>query len=139
MYLTPVRRDIMAATSMIHVRVNEQIKAQATETLAAMGLSVSDAVRVLLARVAAGQQLPFAIKVPNTETRAAMAEAAALQLTYRERAHLAERLLMSLEDDDEIQTAWAEEIALRITQIDSKEIQTVPSEKIMAQLRAQLA
>ncbi len=38
----------MAATTMIHVRVDEHIKAQATETLAAMGLSVSDAVRQVL-------------------------------------------------------------------------------------------
>ena len=65
----------MAATAMIHVRVDEQVKAQATETLASMGLSVSDAVRVFLMRVVAEQQLPFALKVPNTETRAAMIEA----------------------------------------------------------------
>lgn len=43
----------MATTTMVHVRVDEQIKAQATETLAAMGLSVSDAVRVFLMRVSA--------------------------------------------------------------------------------------
>jgi DNA-damage-inducible protein J len=66
---------VMAATSMVHVRVDEHIKAQATETLAAMGLSVSDAVRVFLTRVVAEQQLPFALKAPNADTRAAMAEA----------------------------------------------------------------
>jgi DNA-damage-inducible protein J len=38
-------------TTMVHVRADETIKAQATETLAAMGLSVSDAVRVFLMRV----------------------------------------------------------------------------------------
>lgn len=65
----------MAATSMVHVRVDEHIKAQATETLAAMGLSVSDAVRVFLTRVVAEQQLSFALKAPNADTRAAMAEA----------------------------------------------------------------
>ena len=75
----------MAATSMIHVRVIEQIKTLATETLAAMGLSVSDAVRVLLTRVVAEQQLPFALKVPNTETRAAMAEADAIASAHRAR------------------------------------------------------
>ncbi len=47
-------------------------KTQATETLAAMGLSVSDAVRVFLTRVVAEQQLPFALKAPNADTRAAM-------------------------------------------------------------------
>lgn len=65
----------MAATTMVHVRVDEKVKAQATETLAAMGLSVSDAVRVFLMRVVAEQQLPFELKVPNRLTRDAMAEA----------------------------------------------------------------
>ena len=65
-------------TTMVHVRVNEQVKAQASEALASMGLSVSDAVRVFLTRIAAEKQLPFALKVPNAETRAAMAEADAI-------------------------------------------------------------
>lgn len=65
----------MAATTMVHVRLDEQIKEQATETLAAMGLTLSDAVRVFLTRVVVEQQLPFALKVPNAETRAAMKEA----------------------------------------------------------------
>ena len=60
----------MAATTMVHIRLDENVKAQATETLAAMGLSVSDAVRVFLTRVAAEKQLPFALKGPNAETRA---------------------------------------------------------------------
>jgi DNA-damage-inducible protein J len=60
---------------MVHVRVDEQVKTQASEALAAMGLSVSDAVRILLTRVAAEKALPFALKVPNAETRAAMEEA----------------------------------------------------------------
>ena len=55
----------MATTTMVHVRVDEQIKAQATETLAAMGLTVSDAVRVFLMRVVADKQMPFALKAPN--------------------------------------------------------------------------
>jgi len=65
----------MSTTSMVHVRIDERIKEQATEALAAMGLSVSDAVRVLLTRVAAEKALPFAIKVPNATTIAAMQEA----------------------------------------------------------------
>ena len=64
----------MAITTMVHVRVDEQIKTQAAETLAAMGLTVSDAVRVFLTLVVAEKQLPFALKVPNTDTRAAMVE-----------------------------------------------------------------
>ncbi|MGD0269154.1 MAG: type II toxin-antitoxin system RelB/DinJ family antitoxin [Candidatus Sulfotelmatobacter sp.] len=65
----------MAATEMVHVRIEKRIKTQAAKTLAAMGLSVSDAVRVLLTRVAAEKALPFEVKVPNAATAAAMREA----------------------------------------------------------------
>ena len=75
----------MAATAMVHVRVDEEVKAQATDTFAAMGLSVSDAVRVFLMRVAAEKQLPFALKVPNAKTRAAIAEGDALTRARRAR------------------------------------------------------
>jgi DNA-damage-inducible protein J len=79
---------------MVHVRVEEQIKAQATEALAAMGLSVSDAVRAFLMRVAAEKQLPFALKVPNAKTRAAMEEARAMS---RARFATADELIDELE------------------------------------------
>ena len=76
MYLNFSQREfILATTAMVHVRVDETVKAQATETLAAMGLTVSDAVRVFLMRVVAEKQLPFALRVPNAETHAAMTEA----------------------------------------------------------------
>jgi DNA-damage-inducible protein J len=65
----------VAATEMVHVRIDKRVKAQAAKTLAAMGLSVSDAVRVLLTRVAAEKALPFEVKVPNAKTAAAMKEA----------------------------------------------------------------
>src|SRR5574337_945859 len=65
----------MAATTMVHVSVDESIKNQATETLASMGLTVSDAVRVFLTRVVTDQQLPFALQAPNAATRAAKREA----------------------------------------------------------------
>lgn len=65
----------MAATEMVHIRVEKRVKQKATKALSAMGLSVSDAVRVLLTRVAAEQALPFDLRVPNTATRAAMREA----------------------------------------------------------------
>ncbi len=65
----------MAATSMIHVRIDEQVKAQATEALDAMGISVAEAVRMYLKRIAADQAIPFELKVPNAETIAAMEEA----------------------------------------------------------------
>jgi len=67
--------ESMAATEMVHVRVEKRIKAQAAKTLAAIGLSLSDAVRVLLTRVAVEKALPFEVKLPNAKTAAAMQEA----------------------------------------------------------------
>jgi DNA-damage-inducible protein J len=52
----------MAATSMVHIRIDEQVKMQATKVLIAMGLSVSDAVRIFLTRVAVEKRLPFAFE-----------------------------------------------------------------------------
>jgi DNA-damage-inducible protein J len=60
------------STTMVHVRVDEKTKQRAAKTLAAMGISVSDAVRMLLVRVAAEQALPFDVKVPNATTVKAM-------------------------------------------------------------------
>ena len=57
---------------MVHVRVNEKTKQRAAKTLAAMGISVSDAVRMLLVRVATEKALPFDVKVPNAATVKAM-------------------------------------------------------------------
>jgi DNA-damage-inducible protein J len=70
MYLREV--NSVMATTMVHVRVDEKTKRTATKTLAAMGLSVSDAVRMLLLRVAAEQALPFDVTVPNATTVKAM-------------------------------------------------------------------
>ena len=47
-----------AQTSMLHVRVDDQLKAQAAEALSGVGLTLSDAVRILLTRVAAEGGLP---------------------------------------------------------------------------------
>lgn len=65
----------MPATEMVHVRIDKRTKARAAKALAAMGLSVSDAVRVLLTRVAVEKTLPFEVKPPNAATAAAMQEA----------------------------------------------------------------
>ena len=64
-----------ATTTMVHVRVDEKIKAQAAETLSSMGLTISDAVRVFLTRIVADKELPFALKAPNETSRSAIAEA----------------------------------------------------------------
>jgi DNA-damage-inducible protein J len=62
----------MAATTMVHVRVDERIKERASATLAKMGISVSDAVRMMLVRVAEEKALPFEVRVPNAVTVKAM-------------------------------------------------------------------
>jgi DNA-damage-inducible protein J len=68
----------MATTTMIHVRLDDSLKKDASTALEAMGLSLSDAIRVFLTRVAADQKFPFALEVPNAETRKAMEEARAI-------------------------------------------------------------
>lgn len=68
----------MATTTMIHVRLEESLKKDASTALEAMGLSLSDAIRVFLTRVAAEQKFPFALRVPTVETRQAMEEARAI-------------------------------------------------------------
>ena len=87
----------MAHTSMLHVRVDDDIKAQASEALAAMGLSVSDAVRILLKRVVNDQAFPLELKVPNAQTRAAMEESRAMMKARSARFQSAEALFDDLE------------------------------------------
>lgn len=60
------------AASLVHIRVDEKVKVKAAKALASMGLTVSDAVRILLTRVATEKALPFDIHIPNRETVAAM-------------------------------------------------------------------
>lgn len=87
----------MGTTTMIHVRLDQQVKEEASAALAAMGLSVSDAVRALLVRVAAENALPFALRVPTAATRAAMAEADEMARAGQVRFATAGDLLKSLE------------------------------------------
>lgn len=65
-------------TSMLHIRVDDETKQKATDALAAMGLSMSDAVRIFLHRVVVDQAFPLELKVPNAQTQVAMAEAQAI-------------------------------------------------------------
>jgi DNA-damage-inducible protein J len=65
----------MSANAVVHTRIDEHIKEEATVVLAAMGLTVSDAVRLLLTKVAHDHALPFDPLIPNATTIAAMKEA----------------------------------------------------------------
>ena len=67
----------MTENSVVRARIDEATKAEAATVLAAMGLSLSDAFRLLLKRVAAEKALPFEPLVPNAETIKAMKEARA--------------------------------------------------------------
>lgn len=87
----------MAHTSMLHVRVDDDIKAQAGEALAAMGLSVSDAVRILLKRVVNDQAFPLELKVPNAKTQAAMEESRAIMKARSARFQSVDALFDDLE------------------------------------------
>ena len=72
-----------AKNSMLHIQVDENLKEQATQALAAMGLTVSDAVQLFLRRVVVDQAFPLELKVPNAETRAAMEESRAMMVSRR--------------------------------------------------------
>ncbi len=58
----------------VRARIDSDTKERATEALEAMGLSVSDAIRLLMLRIADERRLPFEVKVPNSATRKALAE-----------------------------------------------------------------
>ncbi|EIC23793.1 type II toxin-antitoxin system RelB/DinJ family antitoxin [Thiorhodovibrio frisius] len=62
------------SNAVVRARIDPQIKAEASAVLAAMGLTVSDAFRLLLTRVAQEKALPFEPLVPNETTIAAMRE-----------------------------------------------------------------
>ncbi len=70
----------MAANQIVQARIDGRIKKEASLVLAAMGLTVSDAVRLLLTKVAREHALPFDPFVPNETTLAAMREAETAKL-----------------------------------------------------------
>lgn len=87
----------MAANQLVQARIDGAIKEEAAAVLAAMGLTVSDAVRLLLTRIANEHALPFDPLIPNATTVAAMKEARAGKLP---RAKSMEELKAALRADD---------------------------------------
>jgi DNA-damage-inducible protein J len=69
-----VSGDTMASDTVVRARIDGKVKERAAKVLADTGLSISDAIRLLVVRVAAEKALPFEINAPNAETQAAMAE-----------------------------------------------------------------
>jgi DNA-damage-inducible protein J len=64
----------MSNDTIVRARIDSETKERATAALEAMGLSVSDAIRLLMLRIADEKRLPFAVQVPNTTTVKAMEE-----------------------------------------------------------------
>ena len=64
----------MPANAVVRARIDEKTKAKAAAVLATMGLTVSDAFRLMMVRIANDEALPFSVLVPNAETIAAMEE-----------------------------------------------------------------
>jgi DNA-damage-inducible protein J len=65
----------MTANAVVRARISEGIKEEATAVLAAMGLTPSDAFRIMMTKVAKEKALPFEPLIPSKETIAAMKEA----------------------------------------------------------------
>jgi DNA-damage-inducible protein J len=70
----------MTANAVVRARIDQEIKKEASLVLEAMGLTVSDALRMMLIRVASEKSLPFEPLVPNVKTISAMREARERQL-----------------------------------------------------------
>ena len=87
----------MKTNIVIRARIDEQVKQEASAVLAAMGLTVSDAIRLLMVRIAAEKALPFEPLVPNETTIAAMREARAGNL---KRFDSVEALMADLHAED---------------------------------------
>lgn len=62
------------ADTYVRARIDMATKNRASDALEAMGLSISDAIRMLMLRIADEKQLPFTVKVPNATTKKAVAE-----------------------------------------------------------------
>ena len=85
------------ADTYVRARIDTNTKERAAEALEARGLSISDAIRLLMLRIADERRLPFEVKVPNATTRKAMAE---LEAGKGKRFAGVEALMADLHADD---------------------------------------
>jgi DNA-damage-inducible protein J len=82
---------------MLHVRIDDELKAKAVQALDAIGLSAADAVRLLFHRIVAEQAFPLELKVPNAETVAAMEESRQMMREGKARFKGGDEMFASLE------------------------------------------
>ena len=87
----------MTANTVVRARIDERVKKEAEAVLASIGLTVSDAFRLMMVRIAREKALPFQPLVPNDETIEAMKAARRGELTT---AKSPENLLNRLNEDD---------------------------------------
>jgi len=85
------------ADTFVRARIDSITKQRATDALDAMGLSVSDAIRLLMLRIADERRLPFDVKVPNAKTRKAISE---LEEGKGKKFASVEDLMADLHEDD---------------------------------------
>lgn len=90
----------MTASKMLHIRVEEDLREDASAIFNSLGLSMSDAVRLFLHRTVASQGLPLELKVPNDATRAALQEARALRASIQARFATPEALFADLNETE---------------------------------------
>ena len=64
----------MPAEAVVRARIDEKLKDEAAMVLSEMGLSVSDAIRMLMVRIAKERAMPFEVRMPNDKTKAAIEE-----------------------------------------------------------------
>jgi DNA-damage-inducible protein J len=83
---------------MLHVRLDDDLKDKGNAALEAMGLTASEAVRLLYHRIVADQAFPLELKVPTAKTQAAMDEAEEILAKRQERFASAEDMIAALED-----------------------------------------
>lgn len=89
----------MVSNAFVRARIDENIKDEAAAVLAEMGLTVSDVVRMTLTRVARDKALPFDMKIPSAETRAAMEESRAMMGAREARFRDSKDLFNALDQD----------------------------------------
>jgi DNA-damage-inducible protein J len=87
----------MPANTVVRARIDERVKKEAEAVLASIGLTVSDAFRLMMVRIATERALPFQPLIPNDETVEAMKAARRGELTT---AGSPENLLNRLNEDD---------------------------------------
>ena len=83
--------------TFVRARIDADTKERAANALEAMGLSISDAIRLLMLRIADENRLPFEVKVPNATTRKAIAE---LEAGKGKRFTGVDALMADLREDD---------------------------------------